>query len=841
MRQKDVEIKEIKKKRTKKRNKFRIILFIFIAFIGILAIIPPGIYFYFTHDLPKITSLKDYRPPIITSIYSSGGELIGEYCLERRIVVSLEKIPKLVRHAFIATEDARFFEHPGIDYRSVLRAFLKNLKAGVVVQGGSTITQQITKSLLLSPEKSYRRKIREAILSYRIEKYLTKQEILFLYLNQIYLGNGAYGVEAASRIYFKKHVEDLNPAEAAMLAGLPRAPNRYSPLNDSRRAARRRSYVLNRMAEEGYITSREAELSKKFSLCVSRDKNTPFSKAPYYTEHIRRYIEDTYGEEMLYKEGLTVYTSLDLFRQKIAQKSIHAGLKNLDKRIGYRGAIKNLPEDEIEDFCRLKEGEDPGTILLDRKIYQGVVIGFNDENESTLIRVGDKIGILPLEDIKWARKPDPEVAYAAFPVKDPSRVFTLGDVILIKVVALDEKNDSFVCSLEQEPEVQGALICLESQTGYVEAMVGGRSFLNSQFNRAVQSRRQPGSAFKPIIFAAALEKGFTASTMIIDSPVIYYDPLRDHTWKPKNYEKKFYGPTTLSYALTHSRNVVTVKVLKQIGIDYAINYARKLGISSPLSRDLSLALGSSGVSLLELTAAYSVFANQGYRIKPIFVKKIVDREGNILEENKPPLLPSTSVALKEDNIREISLSEEEAESIIFSEDEELPIFPDQEISEQIAYLITNMLERVVQHGTGWRIKRLKRPVAGKTGTTNNLKDAWFMGFTPGWTCGVWVGLDDEKPLGVHETGSRAASPIWLSFMKASLKGSRIKDFTVPEGIVFSTIDSQTGLLATSRSEETIKLPFLEGTAPLEYSIDTVLNYREKLFELDLEEDEALAP
>ena len=819
----------------RKRKIFKGILIFMSVFLVIMLATPLGVYFYFTNALPKITSLKDYKPNIITKIYSRDGELIGEYFLERRIVIAIDDIPEIVIRAFIATEDARFYEHPGIDYQSVLRAFMTNIRAGEVIQGGSTITQQVTKSLLLSPVKSYRRKIREAILSYRIEKYLTKREILFLYLNQIYLGNGAYGVEAASRIYFNKHVKDLNSAEAAMLAGLPRAPNRYSPLRNPERARKRRAHVLNRMAQEGYIPFHEAKLAKELPLYKKRVTETPHHKAPYFTEHIRRYLEDQYGEDMLYKEGLTVYTTVDLFQQRAAQEAVVNGLKSLDKRIGYRGALKNLRANEIEEFCNSRQREQGDENFVPDKLYSGVVVGIDVENKTTAVRVGNTTGVLPVGEMKWARKPDPKIAYGVFPVNDPSKVFKIGDVILVRGVKIENDGNLPFFSLEQEPKVQAALICLEARTGCVRAMVGGRDFSQSQFNRAIQSRRQPGSAFKPIIYAAALDKGYTPATIVMDSPVIFYDSLRNYTWKPRNYEEKFYGPTTLAFALTHSRNVVTVKILQKIGIDYVLDYAKRLGITSPLSRDFSIALGSSGVSLLELVSVYSVFANQGYKVETIFIEKVVDRNGEVLEENAPPLLPAPYSDRSDEAIQEILLSDKEEEMNVINSEDDL-IFPDQEVVAQTAYLITNLLERVVKYGTGWRVRSLKRPVAGKTGTTNNLKDAWFMGFTSSLTCGVWVGLDDEKSLGIHETGSRAASPIWLAFMKTILKDTPVENFPVPREIVFATIDSKTGLLATARSKETVELPFREGNVPTEYSIDSVLNYEEELFKLDLSMD-----
>ncbi len=644
--------------------------------ITALAVFGVASYFYFTHHLPSIETLKNYKPSTVTKIFSEEGEVIGEFFYEKREVISLDRVPNHLIQAFVAGEDARFFQHKGLDYLAILRALFRNIFSGEIVQGGSTITQQVVKSLLLSPEKSFTRKIREAILAYKIEKYLTKEEILFLYLNQIYLGHGAYGIAAAAENYFGKNIEALNIAESALLAGLPQAPSKYSPYHHPQQAKKRQIYILNRMAEEGYISSNEAIKVAQAPYVLKNKEGGAIhelplqSKALHFVEYIRRYIEEKYGKDALYKNGLQIFTTIDLHFERTAQEAMEAGLKEIEKREKYPSAETPFP-----------------------------------------------------------------------------------------------------------PE--GALVCFDLETGYVKAMVGGRDFKKSQFNRAIQARRQTGSAFKPIVYSSALDKGFTPTSIIVDSPIVF--EWGDKKWKPKNFEGKFSGPTTLRNALTHSVNIVTVKIAQEVGIGYIKDYAQKLGISSPLHHDLSMALGSSSISLYELTKAYATFANQGNLFKPIFIKKILDRDGNLLEENLPLFYFKES-----------------------SEEEKI-------IAPQTAFLMTYLLQGVVQHGTGWRARSLGRPVAAKTGTTDQFMDAWFIGYTPELIAGIWVGFDEERSLGENETGARAASPIWVTFMSKMLKDRPVKDFPVPEGIEFMKIDPQTGQVSLGR--EGILECFREGTGP----------------------------
>ncbi len=770
---------------TEKNNKgrFKRLLYLFYGTVLTLSVLAGlflgAAYFYFTKTLPQISSLKDYSPPVITMVYSDDNRKIAEFFKERRIVVALEKMPQTLIDAFVAAEDARFYKHEGIDFFSVVRAFLKNIEAGTIIQGGSTITQQVAKSFFLSTEKSYARKIREAFLAYRIDRAFSKQEILFLYLNQIYLGHGAYGVAAAAENYFGKSVHEMNLAECALLAGLPQAPSRYSPFVRPDQAKQRQIYVLNRMIDEGYITNLQATEAINLELDIKSRKNWYIEEVPYYTEHVRQYVEEKYGKQVLYNEGLSVYTAVNLEMQKTGRLAVEEGLRDLDKRQGYRGPLKRLEPEDIETFSQQIGKSLEKQSLEPDKIVQGIVVEVDDAAQAATVRMGNALGHLPLDNMAWARKPDIEVPYYQARVRRVGDVLAVGDVIAVSLKEKHEENDLWEVALEQTPLVQSALLCIETDTGYVKAMNGGRDFRASQFNRAVQSRRQPGSAFKPIIYAAALDKGYTPATIVIDSALVFDDIERDFRWKPKNYGEKFHGPTLFRTALAQSRNVVTVKILKDIGIDYTIDYARRLGIESELSRDLSISLGSSGVSLLELLRAYSVFANQGYRIKPCFVTKILDRDGNVLEENFPE--------------------------------------SDRVIDKSTAYIITNLLQGVIQHGTGWRAKALNRPAAGKTGTTNNLYDAWFVGYTPGYVTGVWVGFDEEKSLGAGETGSRAACPIWLQFMQTILQDKPVRVFQVPDGVVFAKIDAETGMLAIPESKETIFECFKEGTVPTQYT------------------------
>jgi penicillin-binding protein 1A len=783
---------EIKKNhaRREKRGFFKSLVLWFFLLGLLLVICGAGaglvLYYSISKDLPKITSLADYHPSIITTVYADDNRKIAEFFKERRIVIPLKDMPRTLIDAFVAAEDSRFYKHQGIDFISIVRAFVKNIEAGTIVQGGSTITQQVTKSFLLTPERSYKRKLREAILAYRIDKAFSKEDILYLYLNQIYLGHGAYGVQAASENYFGKSVKDLNLAECTILAGLPQAPSKYSPFRHPERAKQRQIYVLNRMVAEAHITNIQATEAINTKLDIKPRRNLYIEEVPFYTEHVRRHLEKKYGKDALYTQGLQVYTAVNLEMQKIARDEILKGLLDLDKREGYRGPLEQIKPAEIETYSQTLQVELDKKPLAEGATVKGVVVAVNDRKKSATVRLGNTQGTIALEDMIWARKPDPDVAYYKVKLKRPSQALAVGDVILVKVKSNKKEKEKWVLALEQMPIAQSALMSIEAGTGLVKAMIGGRDFRQTQFNRAIQSRRQPGSAFKPILYSAALDKEsedpkkiYTPATIIIDSAIVFTDEERDFTWKPHNYKETFYGPTLMRKALAKSRNLVTIKILQDIGVDYAIEYAGKLGIESNLSRDLSIALGSSGVSLLELLRAYSVFANQGYLVEPVFILKVMDRNGNVLEEMTP-------------GRKKV-------------------------IEKNTAYIMTNLLEGVVKHGTGRRVRALKRPAAGKTGTSNDLFDAWFVGYTPELITGVWVGLDDVAPLGQGEGGARTASPIWLGFMQRTLEGKPVQVFQAPEGVEFAKIDADTGLLPVPESKNVFFECFKEGTVPTEYT------------------------
>jgi penicillin-binding protein 1A len=660
-----------------KRSNVLIVSVVMAVLIMLAAVGGTAAYYVMTLDLPGIDALKDYRPSIASRVFDENNELIDEFFLEDRKLVKISEVPLIARYAFVAAEDSRFYHHQGVDLRSVFRAFFKNMEAGKIVQGGSTITQQVAKLMYLTPERKYIRKLKEAILSYRIDRYLTKDEILNLYLNQIYLGHGTYGIESASIGYFGKSAKDLTLPEAALLAGLPKAPTTYSPFLYLDRAKQRQVYVLTRMMEEKFITKEQMDQAIAAPLKL-RPMKPKDKVAAYFVEHVRRYVQEKYGADVLYKEGLSIYTTMNLSAQKAARDALLRGLAEMEERQKYKKGL-----------------------------------------------------------------------------------------------------------------VQGALYCMDVKTGAIRALVGGRDFNKSEFNRAIQSRRQPGSAFKPLIYTAAFDKGMNPATRFVDSPIVFDDPSQeDGLWKPKNFDGKFLGPITLRTALVQSRNVVTVKILEDIGIDYATSYIVNMGIESPLARNLSIALGSSGVTLQELVRAYGVLANSGKKVTPYFIRKIVDRTGNVFEETK--------------------------------------VQEEQVIDPRIAFMTTYVMQDVVESGTGRRVKSIGRPVAGKTGTTNDTRDAWFIGFTPSLITGVWIGFDQERNMGQQEVGGRAAAPIWLYFMEKALQGKPTEAFPVPGGIIFTKVDHKTGAVTQASGPGTIYECFLDNAPPGEKG-ENVTDESEDLF------------
>lgn len=730
---------------------FLFLVTVVLGFIGAGAV-----YFYYSKDLPDVRILKTYYPSTITQLYSDNDEKIAEFYIEKRIVVPMDRIPLQLKQAALAVEDSNFYYHYGIDPKAIFRAFLTNLNAGQVVEGGSTITQQLSKTLFLSRERTLERKIKEAILAIRMELIFTKDEILQMYLNQIYYGHGTYGVEAAARTYFGKHVQDLTLEECAMIASLPKAPNYYSPYRNPDKAAKRRNHAIRRMALLGFITKQEAEAAMATGFNLG-EVTTMLNRAPYFVEHIRQFLEDTYGSTKLYRAGLKVYTTLNIDYQEAAQQAVKDHLLIADKRYGYRGPLGRFDlarsEEEIvqelRELNRFKEGEGP----VKDTVIQGAVTEVT-ENEVT-VRLGGEEGIIPLAEMDWARKPNIHVDGRWARIQRAGEALQEGDLILVRVLGPRKKESRWELALEQLPEVEAGLIALEPATGHIKAMVGGYEFSKSQFNRAMQAIRQPGSAFKPIIYASAIAAGYTPASIIIDSPIIFKekDDAFDK-WKPVNFEEKFYGPTSLRTAITHSRNIVTVKLLQNVGIARAVQMARGLGISTRLEKNLSIALGSSGVSLLEITSAYSTFANLGRRVSPSAVRYINDRNDEMLYVAEPRVTTP--------------------------------------ISTGVAYIITSLLQSVVNNGTGKKVKVLGRPVAGKTGTTNNYVDAWFIGYTPQLATGVWVGRDNVAPLGVNETGSRAAIPLWLQFMQDVHEGEPVLNFPVSDEIAYIKISPESG-------------------------------------------------
>lgn len=788
----------------------RIILVIVALVAALAALALVGAYFYIDSNLPKVETLADYRPPIVTRVFADDGTQVAEFSRERRILVPISRMPKRLTQAFVAAEDANFYQHSGIDFISILRASIKNIMAGGIVQGGSTITQQVTKSLLLTPEKKFSRKFKEAILAWRIERALSKEDILYLYLNQIFLGHGSYGVQAAAENYFDKNVEELTLAECALLAGLPQAPSRYSPYQNLPKAQERQKYVLGRMVEEMYITRAEADKALAEKLTIHPRVNTHAAGASYFAEQIRRYLEENYGAEILYNEGLQVYTTMNLEMQQAAQSAVQENLLAHDRRRGYRGPLQVLSLAEESAFLAEQEKSLAATPVKAGDQLKAVVSEVTAR--AIKARVGKRDVEIAMKDAAWAAPifAVRRSAKAAGNANGRATLLPPGAVILVRV--LEIANDRWKLALDQEPLAEGALVAIEPGRGWVKAMVGGYDFKRSQFNRAVQAHRLPGSAIKPVIYAAAIDKGYTPASIFLDSPLVFnsHNPAGEFVeWKPQNYSHEYGGPTSMRRALTVSNNIVTIRILEAIGIDYAISYARTLGIESPIARDFTFALGSSAITPMELTSAYCVFASGGIRQKPVYITKVLDRDGRILESIDPAdALTSTAI-----------IHTQTAERVMTPES---------------AYLITNMMESVVREGTGARAQELARPVAGKTGTTNDLKDAWFAGFVPQLVAVTWIGYDQEKTLGPGETGAQAALPGWISFMKTATRKMEPLPFAIPDTIEFYNIDPATGLLASDNAALNIEA-FAPGTAPTESSREAQRPKARDFNRIDLDE------
>ncbi len=828
----------------------------------------------FLRDLPDLRRIEYYRPPTTSIVLDRHGELIGEFYNQRRRLVQVEQVPQHVKQAFVSAEDKSFYEHSGIDYRSIMRAVLVNLRAGGEKrQGASTITQQMVKGLFLSPEKTYRRKIREMILARKIEQHFTKDEILYLYVNQIYFGHGAWGIGQAARSYFGKEAEALTISEAALLAGLPQRPSEWSPYKDPESAERRRRYVLGRMLEDGYIESDQYEYALDNPPEIHEHEELEnLAPAAHFTELVRRYLFDRLGGDRVLDEGLVIETTLDLALQKSAVAAVREGLVEHDRRRGYRGPLARVPADRLDaELERLAEanaellavpeeeeeaepgadrgeaiapeGEDALAAALaeaERVVeesgepttddvaeappspvpfgepLEGVVLEVDRKAKTALIGFApDILGEARLEDVDWAKEVDPKVRPR--PVKRIERIFAVGDVArFVRLPDLEpeqhDDEETLVAAplprldIHQEPIVQGALLSIDNASGDVMSLVGGYDYHRSEFNRAVQALRQPGSAFKPFIYGAALEKGFHPVSEVIDRPVVYTDPVSGFVWAPRNYGRKFYGSMPMRNALKKSVNNATVHLFRDVGVDFVIDYARRFGIQSELSRDLSLALGSSSVTLLELTTAYAVYPNKGKRVVPRFINRVVDRSGRELLKDVPLGDPPPPV------LKPLTATEGEALAS-YPDAEILPT--DEVISEAAAFLMCDLLKAVIQEGTGRRVARLDRrhELGGKTGTTNEQGDAWFMGFSPDITTGVWVGHDDNRVLGWGETGAGAALPIWGDYMKVALADLPPSKFDEPPGIVKIKVDRETGLLADDAIADAYMQPFIIGQEP----------------------------
>jgi len=768
---------------------------VFLVIVGI-----GGMLLYFSSSLPKFDSLEDYHPPQVTRMYDRNGRVVAELFEEKRTVVALERIPKHVRQAFLAAEDADFYNHPGLDFTGMLRALWRNLIAGRVVQGGSTITQQVIKTFILGPERSYSRKIREILLALRLESNLTKDEILSLYLNQIYFGHRCHGIQEASRFYFDKDVTELSLAQGAMLASLPKSPAGYSPVRHPEKARQRRDWVLDQMEKNNMVSPEEIREAKEHELEIVGQAADFFQLAPYYAEHCRRLLEEKLGREKLYRGGLRVELAVDLDLQQAAQEAVRRGLRGVDRRQGYRGPVGRLSPEELSTLKDgIKDGEADSRIwtllpppkqaesdgnpwkfkLIEASAERRALVPVTEIKKSgkkarAIVDLGTRRAELGLAQVDWARKFSP-VAWTRKP-KSVTEVLGVGDVVEVEIERGDPKR--FAVRLSQPPRVQGALVAIDPHNRHVLALVGGSDFRKSPLIRATQSRRQPGSAFKPIIYAAAVSTGaYTPTTVVMDTPEVYRASLRGSSWKPRNFERVFVGAVSLRYALAHSINTVAVKIGSDIGVDSIISMARAMGIQSDLTRNLSITLGASEVTPLELTNAYATFAAGGLAADPMFITSVTDIEGEpvrLSEEREP--------------VRAIGAAE--------------------------AFVVTSLLCSVIEEGTGKKALKLNRPLAGKTGTANQQRDGWFVGYSPDLATGVWVGFDDHSRMGTGwAQGAGTALPIWVDFMEAALSQRPRKDFKAPAGVVFARVDPDNGLLAAPKMAGARLEVFVEGTEP----------------------------
>ncbi len=731
------------------------------------------LYWWAAKDLPSIEKITDYDPPLATTVYTSQKDILGYFFKEKRFLRRLENMSAYLPKAFIAAEDKEFRQHPGVDFTSIIRAAIANLKAGNVVQGGSTITQQVIDTLLMDTGTNYFLKLKEAILAYRLDKNLSKDEILTIYLNHIYLGEGTYGVEAAARTYFGKHVNELSLAEAALIAGLPRAPSLYNPYQNPKAGRSRQRYVLRQMRQSDVISEKEYNSALKADLNYHHLADPTWSKAGYYLQTVRKKLIKKFDRDTVYRGGLKVYTSLSMAHHKSARRSLRQGLQSLSKRRGWHGPVKHLAKEGLHDFIQESS-------VGSKKLQKGswIKVGVTKVNRSgATVRFGDQKGFINVDTMAWARNINPDLAPNEIPkVRDARQVLDKGDIVYARILSDPGKvSQPWDLALEQRPKVQGGLVSLDPDTGQVKALIGGYSFSDSQFNRATQAKRQPGSAFKPVVYSQALEKGYTAASQVLDAPVVMQANHTGANWKPRNYSLDVQGKILFRTGLVHSINLATIRLARKIGVDSIIQQARQLGFQGPFPGNLTLSIGSLGVSLMHLCRAYTAFARDGTIIDPILITRVTDPWGKELFRSDKKTQKATSP--------------------------------------QISYILTYLLKQAVQDGTGWRVKKLGRPVAGKTGTTNNQKDAWFIGYTPDLLTGVYVGFDNTRSMGKYETGSRAASPIWLHYRQAIKDLYPVQESDRPQGIVMAKISARTGLLAGPKSDKTCLLPFREGNQP----------------------------
>lgn len=882
----------------------------FMALIGGISVF--AILTYFSFSLPKISSLADYRPPIKSQIISKDGVVLADIGIEDRDVAEMNEIPRRIIDAFLSAEDAGFYEHTGVDYLGVMRAFIANVKAGKVVQGGSTITQQVAKSLLLTSERSITRKLKDFLLAQKIEKRFTKDEILFLYLNQVYLGGGYYGVKSAFRGYFDKNLNEASIAESALIAGLLVAPGRYSPYINPKYAKKRQGYVLGRMFANNKITKKEYEEALKEKIKYRIRRGTGF-KAGYFTETVRQKVVEMVGKENFLSNGFKVVTTLDYELQAVAEKEIRKGVEEIDKRQGFKGPLRTIAPDQYYDFFKkfrtelykekshffilndvlkreyeveYEEGElenildkqkqekalftnsrfKPGYLAEDKLInhlekerkYEALVTKVDNYARIVYVSIGGVPGIIPYRHFRWAHERNITDERQYYPyVTRPSTILKEGDIVHVEISQfkaklkpnvwksfnqlLDKSRDKeiideqnyLLCKLEQEADVQAALLSLNPFTGEIVSMVGGSDFEKSKFNRALQSKRQPGSAFKPLLFAAGLENGYLPNTLILDTPEALGGADSSLNWKPRNYDGKFKGAMTFRDSLEQSRNIPTIKIALNLGMTKIFNYLDRIGFKAEMPNDLSISLGSFGATLLETIKAFSVFPNGGKKVSPKLITSITDRDGKEylgLNESSNDHLDIVAEADQKSEEKK----DTEVNETVKEETEEKEVNPfhesldkDQVYDPRLAYIMTNLLKGVVNNGTGRRAKSVSSYLGGKTGTTSSYVDAWFLGFSQNIVTGVWTGFDNNKTMGWGETGSKSALPIWKGYMAESIKKYGERDFQVPLGIINSYIDKSTGKSVDANEPGAFLESFVEGTEPGNESINSFFKKEEK--------------